>query len=115
MNLVTKRKKSENVLNIEVFKCQGIQQSSKPEAKCVKCIHLTGNVDENTRHKCLIWPCTAKFNVKTAVAQSKYSMFVHILMESYTAMNGILHVIQYQIAGMGTDTGAAVYHVINVK
>lgn len=108
MNLVTKRKKSENVLNIE-----GIQQSSKPEAKCVKCIHLTGNVDENTRHKCLIWPCTA--NVKTAVAQSKYSMFVYILMESYTAMNGILHVIQYQITGMGTDTGAAVHHVINVK
>ena len=97
MNLVTKRKKSENVLNIEVFKCQGIQQSSKLKAKCINCIQLTGNVDENTRQKCFIWLCTA--HVKTAVAQSKYSMFEHILMELHPAMNGILHLIQYQNAG----------------
>ena len=44
-----------------------------------------------------MWPRTAR--VKTVVAQSKDSMFVHILMESYTAMNGILHVIQYLNAG----------------
>ena len=77
------KKISANV-SFRVFKYQGIDQSTRPEVKCFNFIHLTGNLDENTRQKCLIWPCTAY--VKTVVAQNKYQMFVHILMEWYTGM-----------------------------